>query len=188
MGEREQQAQNVKRESQNVKRKKHTSQLPRVDVVVLYAIRRSYNLRLLQPRDTPHQIDLHVLGHRARDPVGVDQLRIVPLGLQPHDVRLFIPEPQDLRLQAGTVPRSLDRFPDVDATMQVVQHDLARQSRGVRLVAGHLVGHVWHRRVQEGEGIGRGVAKLFLEVGKVNRGFKEPRWSTGFETAECETC
>ena len=103
-------------------------------------------------------------------------------------MRLFIPEPQDLRLQAGTVPRSLDRFPDVDTAVQVVQHDLACQRRGVRLVAGNLVGHVWHRRVQEREGMGGGVAKLFLEVGKIDRGFEESCWGTGFETAEGETC
>jgi len=101
---------------------------------------------------------------------------------------LFLLEPQDLRLQAGTVPRALDRFPDVDAAVQVVQHNLVCQERGVRFVTGNLVGCVRYRGMQEGEGLWGGVAELFLEVGKVDRGFEEPRWGAGFKTAEGETC
>lgn len=67
--------------------------------------------------------------------------------------------------------------------MEVIQHDLVCQGRGVCFVAGNLVGRVWYRRVQEREGLGDGIADLFLEVGKGDRGFEEPRWGASFETA-----
>ncbi|KUI65303.1 hypothetical protein VM1G_11282 [Cytospora mali] len=115
------------------------AQAARVDVVVLHAVSRLEHGDVLQPDDRAEELLLRVGGDRHGQPIGVDDVVVEALGLEPDDVLLLVAETDDLGLEGRAVPRALDRLPDVYRLVQVRTDDVVRRRVGVGRVTEELV-------------------------------------------------
>eukprot|EP00047_Mylnosiga_fluctuans_P005975 m.243985 g.243985 ORF g.243985 m.243985 type:complete len:404 (-) comp14367_c0_seq1:912-2123(-) len=73
-------------------------QLARVDVVVLHAVAWLEHRDVLEALDGPQQVQLALLGQRRRDAVGVHDMRVEALRLQPNLMRFLRCEANNFRL------------------------------------------------------------------------------------------
>src|SRR5205085_8028357 len=78
----------------------------RIEIVVLDRITGTHEMRMLEPGDGAHQLALHVERQAGRDPVGVDLMRLQPLGLEENLVRSLARETVDLVLDRGAIART----------------------------------------------------------------------------------
>ena len=76
-------------------------------MVVFDRIARFDHPDLLQPVDRAQKVFLHVDRQRGADPVGIDQRRIQPLGLEKDLVPIAIAEAVDLVLDRWAIARTL---------------------------------------------------------------------------------
>ena len=81
-------------------------ELRRRIVVVLDRVAGPRHPRRLEPRDGVQHSQLHVHGQRRREPVHVQLVRVVSLGLEEDLMPLGVREPEDLVLHGRTVART----------------------------------------------------------------------------------
>src|SRR6185437_14475105 len=99
-------------------------QVAGIEVVVLDRISRPGEVRVLEAGDAAHELVLHVERQTGGDAVGVDLVRVEPLGLHENLVRGLVGEAKDLVLHGRAIPgthafddarehrRSIDGTPD----------------------------------------------------------------------------
>ena len=76
-----------------------------INMVVLHRIARLHDHRTPAARHGPHHFFLHIDRQRGADTVGVDEMRIQPLGLEEHLMPLAITETMDLVFDRRAVAR-----------------------------------------------------------------------------------
>ena len=115
-------------------------QLRRRKVVVLDGVTGTGHLHPLKPRHRPQVLELHLRRQGGREPVDVHLPRVQPLRLQEHLMPLRMRKPDDLVLDARTVPRTppADRAPVESGTLQVGGDDLLKTGGGPRKIAWEL--------------------------------------------------
>mmetsp|Transcript_54183 Transcript_54183/g.93326 ORF Transcript_54183/g.93326 Transcript_54183/m.93326 type:complete len:378 (-) Transcript_54183:619-1752(-) len=114
---------------------------PSVHVIVFHVVPGPHDLHCLQPFDGTQDFELHVLGERPAEAVGVHQVRGEALGFQPHHVPAAVRKALHLLEQARAVPRAvaLSALPLVRRELvRVSPHHFVRAFVGVGFVALHV--------------------------------------------------
>jgi hypothetical protein len=157
-------------------------------MVIFDSVRRPHHLDVLQPRNRTHHDFLQLFRQAVGDPIRVDDIRVVPLWLEPDGMLVFVPESQDLGFERGTVPWTLFGFLDMHTLVYVVLDELVGLQVGVCFEARDLPGCVINMGVEEAKRHRLGIPVLLFEACKVDGGTVKTGGGASLETAEFKAC
>ncbi len=145
-------------------------QLPRIDVIIFHGVSRTHDHHFLEAVDGVQELVLHLLRKGRGYPVQVHLLGIQPLRLDKNLMPCPVGEPDNFVLDRRTVPGPHPPYDSAveGGTVDVVLDNLVCPLVGIGDVAGNA--RPVYLRTPEGKGYHRGIPRLLLENGEVNRG------------------
>mmetsp|Transcript_1089 Transcript_1089/g.2042 ORF Transcript_1089/g.2042 Transcript_1089/m.2042 type:complete len:247 (+) Transcript_1089:657-1397(+) len=163
-------------------------QRPRVHEVVLDVVPGAHDLHAREPLDAAQDLQLDLRREGPGQAVGVHDVGVKALRLQPDRVLLPMREPLDLLVQRRAIPRPAVAACDLRQGVGVLRDDRVRDGVGVRAPAHDEV--VLHLDasfgVHETERLGRHVRCLGLKDVPVDGPPINPGRRSGLETAHVE--